>query len=99
MKEKKDIEYFKKNLTSKLIGYELNYKFFEEGDLGSLNQVEFNSSKIAGNIDFWGQGWVGVFVWDYEEDEQLLNVLIEPDHDKEVDDIFVKLNELLNREK
>ena len=48
-----------------------------------LNQVEFNSKKVGGNIDFWGLGWLGVFVWDYEKEEQLINLLIEPSQEEE----------------
>jgi len=28
-----------------------------------LNQVEFNSKKLGGKINFWGFDWVGIFVW------------------------------------
>lgn len=77
-----NIEWFKSELAPQLKGYELEYKFFGEGDFGSLNQVEFNSSKIGGNIDFWGLGWLGVFVWDYQKEEELINVLIKPDDDE-----------------
>lgn len=53
----RDIEWFKKQIVSKLSGYEFEYKFFEEGDFGSLNQVEFNSEKIVVILTFGG--WVG----------------------------------------
>ncbi len=57
MKEAKEIEWFKKELAPNLKAYELIFKFFEQEDLGSLDQVEFNSEKVGGNIDFWGLGW------------------------------------------
>ncbi|SEA67539.1 hypothetical protein SAMN05192529_14414 [Arachidicoccus rhizosphaerae] len=90
-----NIEWFKNEFSSKLSGYELEYKFFNEGDFGSLNQIEFNSKKRGGNIDFWGLGWTGIFVWDYETEEQLLNVLLEPHQEKEKEQAFKKLEELL----
>ncbi|HZY39061.1 MAG TPA: hypothetical protein VFE53_20535 [Mucilaginibacter sp.] len=95
MKEVNDIEWFKAKFAPKLKGYELDYKFFSEGDFGSLNQVEFNSRKIGGNIDFWGLGWLGVFVWDYEKEEQLLNLLIEPSQEEQKIAAFNKLQGLL----
>ncbi len=95
MKEVKDIKWFKDELVPKLTGYELSYKFFDEGDFGSLNQVEFNSKKIGGNIDFWGLDWLGIFVWDYEKEEQLLNVLLEPHQEEEKVKAFNQLQELL----
>jgi len=95
MRDSRDLEWFKKEISSNLIGYELKYKFFKEGDFGSLNQVEFNSKKIGGNIDFWSLGWLGIFVWDYEEEQQLLNVLLKPDENNEKELAFAKLRKLL----
>lgn len=91
----KDIEWFKSNVIPKIKGYELGYKFFDEGDFGSLNQIEFNSKKIGGNVDFWGLGWLGIFVWNYETEEQLLNVLLEPNQKKEQDEALKQLQDLL----
>jgi len=90
-----NIEWFKLEVAPQLTGYELEYKFFGEGDFGSLNQVEFNSSKIGGNIDFWGLGWLGVFVWDYQKEEELINVLINPDQEEEKKLAIDKLKRLL----
>jgi hypothetical protein len=95
MKETRDLEWFKKEVSPNLKGYELNYRFFIEGDFGSLNQVEFNSKKIGGNIDFWGLGWLGIFVWSYEKDEQVLNVLLEPHQKEQKEKAFEELRELL----
>jgi hypothetical protein len=90
-----NIDSFKSELAPKLKGYKLEYRFFSEGDFGSLNQVEFNSSKIGGNIDFWGLGWLGIFVWDYRKEEQLLNLLIKPDQEDEKKIAINKLELLL----
>ncbi len=95
MEQVRNIEWFKDELAPKLEGYELDYKFFDEGDFGSLNQVEFNSKKRGGNIDFWGLGWLGIFVWDYETEEQLLNLLLEPNQEREKEEAFKKLQEFL----
>ena len=52
----KDVNWFKDGIEPKLNGFEVKYKYLEEGDFGSLNQIEFNSKKIGGEIDFWGLG-------------------------------------------
>ena len=91
----KDVIWFKKEVAPILKNYELNYKFFEQGDFGSLNQVEFNSKRTGGNIDFWELGWLGIFVWDYQKKEQLLNVLLEPHQEEEKENAFVKFRMLL----
>jgi hypothetical protein len=90
-----NIEWFKSELAPQLPGYELEYKFFGEGDFGALNQVEFNSSKIGGNIDFWSLGWLGVFVGDYQKEEELINVIVNPDHEEEKRLTVDKLKKLL----
>lgn len=95
MKESIDIEWFRSNMAPEFIGYELSYRFFDEGDFGSLNQVEFESKKIGGNIDFWGLGWLGVFVWNYEKEEVSLNLLIEPHREEEKRAAIKKLQDLL----
>lgn len=88
-------EWFKNEFSRILDGYKLEHKFFLEGDFGSLNQIEFNSKEIGGNVDFWGLGWIGFFVWDYEREEELLNVLLEPHQENEKVEAFKKLKELL----
>lgn len=93
--ETKDIEWFKQIIAPHLKDYEINYRFYEEGDFGPLTQVIFNSSKKGGGIDFWGLGWLGVDLFDYQKEEQLLNVLIEPHQEKEKEAVFKKLEELL----
>jgi len=75
----RNIEWFRNEIAPVLLGYEITYNYFEEGDFGSLNQVEFNSPKLGGNIDFWGLNWLGVLLWNYEEERELINVLLEPD--------------------
>jgi hypothetical protein len=95
MEDTKDIEWFKLVIAPTLIGYEITYRFYEEGDFGSLNQVIFNSSKKGGGIDFWGLGWLGIDLFDYKTEEQLMNVLIEPHQNKEKEEAFKQLQELL----
>ncbi|WP_146106079.1 hypothetical protein [Apibacter adventoris] len=90
-----NIEWFKKEVLPKLNGYEFEYKFFERGDFGSLYQIEFNSEKIGGNIDFWELDWLGIFVWDNKKKEQLLNVLLEPNQKEEKEKVFKQLEEIL----
>lgn len=91
----KDVNWFKKEIAPCLKGYEIKYKFFEQGDFGSLNQVEFNAEKQGGEIDFWSTGWLNIFVWDFINEEQLLNVFLEPHQEEEKEVAFKRLQELL----
>jgi hypothetical protein len=74
----KDLDWFKATIAHVLESYQLEYKYYEEGDFGSLNQVSINSATLGGNVDFWGLGWVGIFVWDYQAESENINVLLEP---------------------
>ncbi|PSL17648.1 hypothetical protein CLV60_1367 [Dyadobacter jiangsuensis] len=74
----KDQTRFKIEIEPTLRGYDIEYRFFENGDFGALNQVVINSTRKGGGIDFWEFGWLGVDLYDYERDEQLLNILLEP---------------------
>ncbi|WP_264536424.1 hypothetical protein [Flavobacterium sp. N1736] len=78
MDKNKDLLWFKTAIESTLKDYEINHRYYEDGDFGSLNQIEFNSKEKGGNIDFWGLGWLGVFLWDYKKEKEIINVLLEP---------------------
>ena len=95
MENTRDLNWFKTEIEPKLTQYEITHRFYAEGDFGSLNQVEFNSDKIGGNVDFWGLGWLGIFVWNYEKEEQLLNILLEPNQESDIEKAFEELENLL----
>jgi len=92
---KKDIDYYNNYIASYLKAYEIEYKSFDEGDFGSLEQVEFNNDKRGGNIDFWGLGQLGIFIWDYEKEAEILNIFLNPDQEEEKKEYLDKLKELL----
>lgn len=85
------IDWFKESLFSEFIGYEINYRFYDDGDFGSLYQIEFNSELLGGSIDFWGLDWLGIYVWDYKKEKQLFNILIEPNQNDEKEEALKKL--------
>ena len=87
----KDINWFKNGVEPKMKGFKVEYKYWEEGDFGSLNQIRFDSRKIGGNIDFWGLGWLGIFIWDDESEKEIFNVLLEKHEEKEQKSALRKL--------
>lgn len=95
MEKTKDIEWFRKEVAPNLTGYELSYRYFKEGDFGALSQVEFNSTRIGGNVDFWGLGWLGVFVWSFEKEETMMNVLLQTHQNEEKEKALEQLQVLL----
>ncbi len=91
----KDLEWFKKEVVPYLTDYEIQYRFYSEGDFGTLTQANFNSKRKGGGIDFWGLGWLGVDLYDYEKDEEVLNVLLEDNEIEEQDQLLEKLKKIL----
>lgn len=71
-----DFDLFKNNYISNFKNYEISYRYFEEGDFGTLNQVVFESNKQGGEIDFWSSGRISIFIWNYVEEKEAFNVLL-----------------------
>lgn len=97
MKIDKESDWFKKNITSNLTKFNVIEKNFLKGDFGDLDQIEFNSDRISGNIDFWSKGWVGVFVWSNICEMELLNILSEPHEKERILDALEKLKEIIQK--
>jgi len=93
---KKDVIWFKNEFISLLgEGYKMEYSTFKDGDFGNLERVEIEGNNKGGNIDFWSLGWLNIHLVDYEKGDELLNVLLEPHQEREQEEAFKKLQELL----
>jgi len=94
---KMDIDWFKECIsplmTSK--GFLLEYKNFENGDFGDINRVDFEGNVRSGSIDFWSSGWLGIYIYDFEMEKDILNVLLEPSEEGEKKVAFEELSKLL----
>lgn len=95
MLDVKDISWFKATMASKFIGYDLVYRYYAEGDFGSLDQVIIESTEKGGQVDFWGLGWLGISAYDYKRDQDLMNILLEPQEHAEKEKAFEKLLKVL----
>ncbi|MES2734436.1 MAG: hypothetical protein V4714_22000 [Bacteroidota bacterium] len=91
----KDVTWFKEEVEPYLKEYEIKYRFFDKGDFGNLNQIEFNSKERGGEIDFWSLGWLGVHLVDYVKGDELLNVFLKPEQHLEKEKVFEELLRLL----
>ena len=50
---------------------------------GDLDQIIMESKSLGGGIDFWSSGWLGIDLYDYEKEELLIDVLLEPTEEYE----------------
>lgn len=91
MHQTKNVNWFKQEIEAQLHEYEVVYRFFEQGDFGSLNQVVFEGKSKGGQIDFWGMGWLGIFLWDKVKEVEQINILLLPEEQAAKDEWLDKL--------
>lgn len=73
-----NIDWFKESIAPYLKDYQINYRFYPIGDFGALNQVSIESKEKGCEIDFWDSGRISIYLWDYQNEEVLLNKLLFP---------------------
>ena len=78
-----DVAWFKTVIAPRLHGFTITYRYFEQGDFGSLHQVEFNSDQKGGEFNFWGMDWLYIHLVDYREGVELVNKLLTDAEEKE----------------
>ena len=74
-----DYYWFKSVVVPLLEGYEINDRFFQKGDLGTLREIEFNNDIFGGVIHFWGQGFLEIYLLEFGTNDELINKLISVD--------------------
>ena len=79
----KTLEWFKKEVSPDLLNYKITYRSYKNGDFGDLDQVIIESKILGGGIYFWSSGWLEIDLYDYEKEELLINVLLEPTEEYE----------------
>jgi hypothetical protein len=94
-----NIDYVNKIITPKLKNYKLTYNSFPNGDFGSLERIAIEGINKVASIDIWSKGWLNIDIYDLILDEQVMNVLLEPEEIKEQEDAIVKLLGILLDEK
>ena len=88
----KDINWFKDGVIPKMKGFDFRYKTNKNT---GADHVGFKSGKLSGHIDFWSTGMLEVYIVDNETDKELIDILLNPDQEKEKRSTFRKLLKLL----
>ena len=91
-----DIEWFQQQFKEKLRAYKLKVTVFDnplKDPFGDLTRIEFQRGHIDGMVNFYSRGVVYIEVFDWEKEENILNILSfnEDDHAE----AFKKLENLL----
>ena len=66
-----------------LTRFETDFRFFEEGDFGSLHQLEFNNDGSGGEIELWSSGWFRIHYVNYIQEVELINAFVGPDDERQ----------------
>lgn len=74
-------EIFKREILPLLSKYEVIYRNYQNGDLGDLEQIIFESKNKGGGIDFWSSGWLGIELYDYKNEKEMISVLLETEEE------------------
>jgi len=74
-----DYRWFERVVSPKLGSFATKHQHVENGDFGSLDQVEFESETVAGEVEFWDSGWVRLTVVDMVQQEWKQRVLLRPE--------------------
>jgi hypothetical protein len=90
-----NFNWYKKEVEPYMKDYEIKYRFFEKGDFGALNQLEFNTKERGGEIDFWSTGWLRIHFVDYIKGEEQINIFLEPYQEEEQKNALKRLQLLL----
>lgn len=88
-------DWFRDNIVPALGKYKIEYSFFENGDFGDLNRIEFEGCGKGGNIDFWQKKWLEIHLYDYQKDQELIHALLKPEEELEQVEKIKELQELL----
>ena len=78
---KYDIKWFKQELKHLFKQYEIEYRHFPEGDFGELQEVVFENKFKVGAIQFWSMDYLVIQLFDYQNQEMLINIIFEPNQD------------------
>lgn len=89
------MKWFKETVSPMLSEYDIVYHLPEKGDFGDLERVELEGNEKGVTIDFWSSGWLNLHAVDYKTEDELLNVLLEPEQHLEKELFFNKLLQLL----
>lgn len=83
------LDWFNENIKP-LLGdeFELKYVNEENGDLGSLTGVQFDSEEKGGYIYFWSSGHIGFQLVDYEEGIEIVEDTIQELASKSYEQVF-----------
>jgi hypothetical protein len=90
-----DITWFKEKIMPTFIGYKIEYRSFKDGDFGDLERIEFEGYEKGVSIDFWSSGWLGIHAYDYKEEQEIFNVLLEPQQRLEKEKAFEEVQNIL----
>ncbi|MBX8509872.1 hypothetical protein K5D34_09330 [Pseudomonas cichorii] len=90
-----DSSWFNESVKPLLKGFSLEYSSFADGEFGDLERIELEGFNKLGTVEFWSKGWVGVDIYDCALDDQVMNVLLSPEEEGAVSQVFERFVKIL----
>lgn len=93
-----DGSWFNERVKPHLKGFSLEYSSFAGGDFGDLERIELEGFNKLGTVEFWSEGWVGIDIYDCVLDEQVMNVLLSPEEEESISQVFEQFVKILTQD-
>ncbi|GFM90207.1 hypothetical protein [Pseudomonas cichorii] len=90
-----DSSWFNESVKPLLKGISLEYSSFADGEFGDLERIELEGFNKLGTVEFWSKGWVGVDIYNCALDDQVMNVLLSPEEEGAVSQVFERFVKIL----
>ena len=94
---KKGMAWINENMKEALSSsYEVKHVTSDDGDLGKLSGIQFDSEEMGGYIYFWSSGFVAYQLVDYLREEEIIEDTTEEINKRPYDEIFKEMLLKLN---
>lgn len=78
--------------------FSLEYSAFADGDFGDLERIESEGFNKLGTFEFCSKGGVGIDIYDFILDDQVMNVLLSPEEKESVPQEFDRFVKILTQD-
>ena len=85
--------WFKEHIAPQMSTFDIQYRYFSQGDFGSLDEVNFESERFIGTINYWGNGFLSVTLFDNIMNDIVVNIMVDSDIEN---DKLAAMNDLLD---
>jgi K+/H+ antiporter YhaU regulatory subunit KhtT len=95
---KYNLDWFRNTVAPYFIEYEMKYKRFSSEDNSEyIDRVEIEGKDLGCEIIFYNDDKLYVFLFDYKNEKEILNLILFNNQDDEKEEVFETLKKMLKR--